>query len=96
MSAKKTPLELVELVHAYLLEQHPGIERHGFFYCMDTREFPYPDAAFYPDLPNRFTTPLAAMEYLLETGLPIWVCGESTNYPIELFTYRKCKLLFDL
>lgn len=81
MSEMRTSRELAEQVHAYLQEQHPGIDQHGFFYCMDTREFPDPNAAFYPDLPNRFTTPVDAIEYLLETGLPIWVCGESTNYP---------------
>lgn len=96
MSATRTPDELGELVHAYILEQHQCIDRNGFFYCMDTRQFDDPNAAFYPDLENRFVSVVDAMQYLLETGLPIWVCGESTNYPIDLFTYRKCEFLFGL
>lgn len=96
MSTRKSAVELSQVVYSYLLEQHPGIDKQGFYYCMDKRVFDDPNAAFYPDIENRFITHTAAFGYLLETGLPLWVVADGTNYPVDLFTYRKCEFLFNL
>lgn len=96
MSARLNASQLAHRLYKYLLHQYSHEQLMHTYYCMDTRIFDDPDAVFYPDLQNRFHAPTDAMKYLLEEGLPIWLVYEGNNFPMEVLTYRKAELLFDL
>ena len=96
MSTRLNGSQLAHRVYKYLLTQYSAEQLQNTYYTMDTRVFAESDVAFYPDIEKRFKSPTAAMNYLLEEGLPIWLVQSGSNYPLEHFTYRKAKLLFDL
>lgn len=90
MSERVSLLRLCEQVDSYLDGCYP--ELNGCFkFAMDVSD----EGISFPDYDETFITELAAMSYLLDTGLPVWVIGES-GYPYEVLTYSKLELLFDL
>lgn len=96
MSARLTAGDLATMLYEYLCETYSPVTLQKAHWCMDKREFDDPEVAFYPDIENQFPSCIRAMEYVLEEGLPVWLIQDSTNYPLEMFTYRKLNLLFDL
>ena len=96
MSTRLNASQLAHRLYKYLLQRYSREQLMHTYYCMDTRVFDDPDVMFYPDLQNRFHAPTEATKYLLEEGLPIWLVHEGNNFPMEVLTYRKAELLFDL
>lgn len=90
MSYKKPLLYICEEVDSYLCKCYPHLDG-CFVYCMDAAE----EGITYPDYDELFLTQIAAMRYLLETGRPVWVLGES-GYPYEVLTLNKLETLFDI
>lgn len=80
----------------YLCQQYPVSVVKSARWCMDKRLFDEPDISSYPDAENAFPSCIRAMEYVLEEGLPVWVVKNGSNYPLDVFTYRKLELLFGL
>ena len=58
--------------------------------------FDEPGISCCPDTENTFPSCIRAMEYALEEGLPVWVVKDGSNYPLDVFTYHKLEVLFDL
>lgn len=90
MSYKKSLFEICEAVQAYLVTCYPYADG-CFTYAMDVGE----TGINYPDYDELFVTQIGAIQYLLETGLPVWVIGES-GYPYEVLTLSKLETLFDI
>lgn len=90
MSYKKTLLEIVEEVQKYLDKCYPHMTGN-FTFVMDAGE----EGINWPDYEEVFVTPIGAIGYLLETGLPVWVVGDS-GYPYEALTLNKLEALFDI
>lgn len=90
MSCKKPLLQICEEVHEYLCKCYPQLNGY-FMYCMDADE----EGITYPDSEELFVTEIGAIGFLLETGLPVWVIGES-GYPYEVLTLNKLETLFDI
>lgn len=96
MSARLNSAQLASRMYEYLLQRYSALELQAARWCMDKRVFDEPEVAFYPDLENTFPSCIRAMEYALEEGLPVWIVKNGSNFPMDVFTYRKLELLFDL
>lgn len=96
MSSRLNSAQLASRMYEYLLQRYSALELKSARWCTDTRVFDEPEVAFYPDTENCFPSCIRAMEYILEEGLPVWVVKNSSNFPMDVFTYRKLELLFDL
>lgn len=96
MSARLNAGELATKMFDYLCQNNPVYVVESARWCMDKRLFDNPDIFSYPDVENMFPSCIRAMEYVLEEGLPVWVVKNGSNYPIDVFTYRKLDMLFDL
>lgn len=96
MSAQLNAGELATKMFDYLCKQYPVAVLKDARWCMDKRLFDEPDISSYPDAENMFPSCIRAMEYALEEGLPVWVIKNGSNYPLDVFTYRKLELLFGL
>lgn len=96
MSAWLNAGELATKMFDYLCKQYPTVVVKDARWCMDKRLFDEPDISSYPDTENMFPSCIRAMEYALEEGLPVWVVKNGSNYPLDVFTYRKLELLFGL
>ena len=96
MSARLSSSQLAHRMYKELLQFYSKEQLLHAYYCTDTRVFDDPEVSFYPDIENRFKCPTDATAYLLEEGLPIWLVKEGSNYPLAVYTYRKCELLFGL
>lgn len=96
MSARLNAGELANKMFDYLVSHHTVDTVMTAHWCMDKRLFDDPEVAFYPDIENTFPSCIRAMEYALEEGLPVWVIKNGSNYPLDVFTYRKLELLFGL
>lgn len=96
MSSRLNAGELATKMFGYLCKQYPVAVVKDARWCMDKRLFDEPDILSYPDAENMFPSCIRAMEYALEEGLPVWVIKNGSNYPLDVFTYRKLELLFDL
>ena len=91
---KETLSRLLTAIQSYELDSDERNKPGTYYYCMDTRVCEDFAIAFYPDCENRFTSGIAALEYLFEEGLPIWLVRSRTNYPQDYFTFDKLELLF--
>ena len=96
MSARLNAGELATKMFDYLCQQYPVYVVKPARWCMDKRLIDNPDIFSYPDVENMFPSCIRAMEYVLEEGLPVWVVKNGSNYPLDVFTYRKLDMLFDL
>lgn len=96
MSARLTARELSNKLFDYLCFTYPVEDIKKARWCMDVRMFDDPNIAFYPDMDNMFPSCICSMEYILEEGLPVWLVQDGTNYPMEVFTYKKLEFLFDI
>lgn len=96
MSARLTSRELSNKMLDYLCTIYPYEHVSKGHWCMDIRMYDDPAIAFYPDTENKFRSCEMAMEYLLEEGLPVWFVQGGTNFPMEVMTYKKLEMLFDL
>ena len=96
MSARLNAGELATKMFDYLCQHYPVYVVKSARWCMDKRLFDNPDVFSYPDVENMFPSCIRAMEYVLEEGLPVWVVKNGSNYPLEVFSYRKLDMLFDL
>ena len=90
MSYKKSLLKICEEVHSYLCKCYPHLNG-CFTYCMDAAD----EGICYPDYEEIFVTQIGAIGYLLETGRPVWVVGDS-GFPYEVLTLTKLETLFDI
>lgn len=99
MSARLNAGELATKMFDYLCQRYPVFIVQSARWCMDKRLFDEPEISSYPDAENTFPSCIRAMEYVLEEGLPVWVVKDvkdGNNYPLDVFTYRKLEVLFDL
>lgn len=96
MSARLNAGQLATKMFDYLCQQYPVSVVQSARWCMDKREFNNPQIPSWPDTDNMFPSCIRAMEYALEEGLPVWVVKNGSNYPLDVFTYCKLEVLFDL
>lgn len=96
MSYRLNVLQITERIHTYLMERYPAQQVSDCYFVQDVRVFDEPNIAFYPDMENRFLSHKSGVEYLLDSGLPIWAVSRHNNYPMDYFTLDKIEHLFNL
>lgn len=96
MSSRLTPIELSNKVFDYLSTYYPPETLNKAHWCMNIPFNGRPRVAYRPDTDNMFPSCICAMEYVLEEGLPVWVVADKTYYPLDVFSFGKLELLFNV
>ena len=96
MSYRLNALQITERIHTYLMKRYPARQVSDCYFTQDASLYDAPSIAFYPAIEDRFISHLDGVEYLLDSGLPIWAVSRYNNYPMDYFTLDKIEHLFEL